>query len=256
MNHLWIQHREINPGKQKDSAFPICLGNPDVGQSKEFFIQEAGVQMKIALGSSYDYGIYTDMACVRSDMHQNFSHYWRGAKVLNLFSYSGIFSFQSIIWEAEQVTSVDNNEKSWKLFEENKLANNQTDAQHEELKLGVFAALTKLVKEKRTFDVIIVDPPPSFTDLKSKYSVEDFYRKTLPTLLGLLSPRGLFIGFCNKHKVTWKEFRTLFIESDKSKWKLEKEFQLQDDCPTIPNYPEGNYLKGVALAVKSEKRVR
>ena len=256
VKHLWYQNREINPGKSKESSYPVRINKTDqLAPPFETFIQEEGVQMKIGLGQSYDYGIYTDMACIRKKIHEKFSHYWRGSKVLNLFSYSGMFSFQAIDWEASAVTSVDNNEKSWLLFEENLKANSQNPDFHEKLNLGIFDALSKLTKDKRIFDVIIVDPPPSFTDLKSKYSVEDFYRKALPQLLGMLSPKGLMVVFCNKHKVTWKEFRTIFLGDPKSKWSIEEEFQLQEDCPTIPNYSEGNYLKGLALAIKSERRI-
>ena len=117
---------------------------------------------------------------------------------------------------------------------------------HRSLKVDIFQGLHDLIKKEELFEVIIIDPPPSFTSEKSKMSVEDFYEKSLPLFLKLLSSQGHLLLFCNKHQVTWQKFKNI-IETGipKNQGKIVEKFHLNEDCPTIKGFSEGDYLKGL-----------
>ncbi|MDH4468071.1 MAG: class I SAM-dependent methyltransferase [Bacteriovoracaceae bacterium] len=257
LGNLWFQSREIDPGKQaNDLRWPECLGRPagelSKKERKEIIISETGVNFSCYLGNDYDYGIYTDMAAIRHQLQEKV--WWKDSRVLNLFSYSGAFSILPFTWGAREVTSIDNYQKSWQLLEKNLTINPELHIRHRSLKVDIFQGLQDLLKKEETqesFDVIIVDPPPSFTSQKSKISVEDFYAKSLPLYLKLLAPKGHLLLFCNKHQVTWPKFKSI-IEAGlpQKEGKITEKFHLTDDCPTIKGFSEGDYLKGFLFTKK------
>jgi 23S rRNA (cytosine1962-C5)-methyltransferase len=86
-----------------------------------------------------------------------------GARVLNVFAYTGGFSLYAARGGARAVTSLDLSALALAAAERNFALNRALPAvaaaQHELLAGDAFDALAELARARRTFDLVIVDPP-------------------------------------------------------------------------------------------------
>ena len=233
--NLWLQVR----GDEKNQTPP----EPLVGPKREmnFALSENGFHIFARLGVAYDYGLYTDMAALRTNMKNLMAE---SSRVLNLYSYTGAFSLYALALNATEVVSVDLSGKYLDWLEEN-LKLNSFKGTHQSLKMATAEALKKLSKEGRQFDLIICDPPSSSSDGQKRSSALQSYEEMWPDFQKLLAPKGRILSFLNTHTVTMPKFESVLKGLESNKLKMQKKYFLQDDCPAIKGFPEGNYLKGI-----------
>jgi 23S rRNA (cytosine1962-C5)-methyltransferase len=240
---IWKQMR-VDGDSNKEA--PTCL-DPNIS-FKNIDITEYGVKYKLNLGSHYDIGLYTDMSSVRGRMEPLFKE---SKSILNLYSYSGAFSLFGMKNGATEVISVDLSEKYLDWLDENILLNEELNQDfHESMKMSVKDALATLNKEKKSFDLIICDPPSSSSDGNKRTNALKDYEQTLPQIDSLLSDSGKAVIFLNTHKVNRKKFQTKIhdiIKNSDLKLKTTTFYGLNEDCPSMPKFPEGSYLKGFLL---------
>jgi|APGre2960657468_1045069.scaffolds.fasta_scaffold16618_3 23S rRNA (cytosine1962-C5)-methyltransferase len=241
--NIWLQLRGETRELQK-----LPVNSTDSGRRDEFHIQEFGLQYLIRLGSSYDYGLYTDMSSVRYVLKKYIHH---DSSVLNLYSYTGAFSLWAMKLGAKQVTSVDLSPKYIEWLQQNLGLNPELNStQHEALTMSVEEALVKLRNEERKFDFIICDPPSSSTDGDKRTSAIKSYKDLISKMDKVLNPKGHMVIFLNTHQVTNQKFeRTIqdILGELKLHYNLSARVALGQDCPTLKGFPEGNYLKGLVL---------
>jgi 23S rRNA G2069 N7-methylase RlmK/C1962 C5-methylase RlmI len=66
----------------------------------------------------------------------------------------------------------------------------------------------------------------------------------------VLNPQGRLVLFLNTHQVTNQKFEKTIQDNLKElrlNYKLGTRLSLGQDCPTLKNFPEGSYLKGLLL---------
>ena len=233
--NLWLQVR----GDEKNQMPPEPLLGPK--REMNFALSENGFNIYARLGVAYDYGLYTDMAALRTNMKSLMAE---STRVLNLYSYTGAFSLYALALDATEVVSVDLSGKYLEWLEEN-LKLNSFKGTHISLKMATAEALKKLSKEGRQFDLIICDPPSSSSDGQKRSSALQSYEEMWPDFQKLLAPKGRILSFLNTHTVTMPKFESVLKGIDSNKLKMQKKYFLQDDCPAIKGFPEGNYLKGI-----------
>ncbi len=214
----------------------------------EFHLSEFGVQYLIRIGATYDHGLYTDMSSVRQALG---GLIFPGARVLNLYSYTGAFSLWALKHGAGNVVSVDLSPKYIEWLQNNLALNPDLDhTKHEAVVKSTDQALGDLRGLKRTFDVIICDPPSSSSDGAKRTSAIKAYRELLSKMDLLLEKGGKAVLFLNTHQVSQEKFeKTLreYLTELKLTYKLSTRLHLGEDCPTLKGFPEGNYLKGIVL---------
>jgi 23S rRNA (cytosine1962-C5)-methyltransferase len=233
--NLWLQVR----GDEKNQTPPEPLLGPK--REMNFALSENGFNIYARLGVAYDYGLYTDMAALRTNMKSLMAE---SPRVLNLYSYTGAFSLYALALDATEVVSVDLSGKYLEWLEEN-LKLNSFKGTHQSLKMATAEALKKLCKEGRQFDLIICDPPSSSSDGQKRSSALQSYEEMWPDFQKLLAPKGRILSFLNTHTVTMPKFESVLKGLESNKLKMQKKYFLQDDCPAIKGFPEGNYLKGI-----------
>jgi 23S rRNA (cytosine1962-C5)-methyltransferase len=223
-------NRTIIDGHDQDGGRPI--------------ISEFGLNYQLNLRDYQDVGIYTDMASIR----QRLGPYWpKGGRVLNLYSYTGGYSLPALQHQAQEVISVDLSPAYLSWLEKNIRLNQNLDyRRHISMALPVHQAVDQLQLEKKSFELIICDPPSSSSDGHKKSSAIQQYTTLLPQLRQLLSPGGKMLIFLNTHHVSRGTFEGKVRQILKNS-RNEETFQLSDDCPTLQSFPEGNYLKGILL---------
>jgi 23S rRNA (cytosine1962-C5)-methyltransferase len=234
-DNLWLQVR----GDEKNQTPPEPLLGPK--REMNFALSENGFNIYARLGVAYDYGLYTDMAALRTNMKNLMAE---SPRVLNLYSYTGAFSLYALALNATEVVSVDLSGKYLEWLEEN-LKLNSFKGTHQSLKMATAEALKKLSKEGRQFDLIICDPPSSSSDGQKRSSALQSYEEMWPDFQKLLAPKGRILSFLNTHTVTMPKFESVLKGLESNKLKMQKKYFLQDDCPAIKGFPEGNYLKGI-----------
>lgn len=241
--NIWFQLRGETKELQK-----LPLNSIDEGRRDEFHISEFGIQYLIRLGSSYDHGLYTDMASIRHALTKCVT---KDSAVLNLYSYTGAFSLWAMKLGASDVVSVDLSPKYIEWLQQNLALNPELNhTQHLAITKSVDEALAELAGRGKCFELIICDPPSSSSDGDRRTSAIKAYRELLSKMEPLLKPKGKLVIFLNTHQVTQEKFdRTIkdYISELKLNLRMSTRLQLGQDCPTLRGFPEGSYLKGIIL---------
>jgi 23S rRNA (cytosine1962-C5)-methyltransferase len=241
--NIWYQLRGETKQLQK---LPQNL--VDLDRKDEFHLAEFGIQYLIRLGLSYDHGLYTDMSSIRQIIK---GYIKPQMKVLNLFSYTGAFSLWSLKLGASSVVSVDLSPKYIEWLQHNLSLNPELDhTRHEAMNKSVEEALEEVHREKRTFDLIICDPPSSSSDGEKRTSAIKAYKELLMKMDRVLANHGKLVIFLNTHQLNQDKFeRTVkdYLIELKLDYKISSRLQLGQDCPTLKGFPEGSYLKGMVL---------
>lgn len=242
-NNVWIQSRSENYAGQLPAQHFYQLND-----FSNFTISEFGVKYNISLGKQYDHGLYTDMASIRKKMTPYFE---KANKVLNLFSYTGAFSLYALKHGCDDVRSVDLSEEYLERVEKNIELNKEFDSKkHRSICSDTEDALEKLIKDKEDFDLIICDPPSSFSDGNKRSSIFDFYESAIKAMSDLVPVEGVIAIFCNTQKFTRKKFEGFIyklIKENNLPLKMRSKLHIAEDCPRLKGFPEGDYLKGIIL---------
>ena len=242
----WAQNRNIKQEKYFTQIFPKKSGQL---KDTKFVISEFGIKYNIQINENYDTGIYTDMASIRKSLSPYFKE---NGSLLNLYSYTGAYSLFALSKKMNEVHSVDLSKKYMDLLEENINQNSNLDpSNHYAHVSSVDKAIDKFIKDNKKFDFIICDPPSSSSDGKKVTNSLNSYQHLLPKIAELLKPEGYTAIFINTQKVTWKKFTESLeqiIEKNKTlNLKIIKKITQKEDCPTLPRFPEGSYLKGYLI---------
>jgi 23S rRNA (cytosine1962-C5)-methyltransferase len=210
------------------------------GTNSPLIIQEDGIRFKLLFDQGHDIGIYTDMAYIRENLK---NYFIKSKTLLNLFSYTGAFSLMGLK-EGMEVTSVDVSKPYMNWLEEN-IELNQFNGNHH----SIVSPCEKVLKKFETsakFDLIICDPPSFSSDRKKAENALTFYKNNLPNMAKCLIPGGHLIIFLNTHSISREKFRSVVRETVPS-LKIIKELSPSQDCPSLKNFPEGDYLKGIII---------
>lgn len=249
LEDIWIQERNFNQAKSIRSQ----RGN----KSADFVLSEYGHNFQIRLNEHYDFGIYTDMSAIRSQMAP---YLQKSKSLLNLYSYTGAFSLFSMKYGATNVVSVDLSPKYLNWLEENIALNPQLNKdEHTSLCMPSEKALEKLIHEKVQFEAIICDPPSASSDGLTTSSALKSYEKLLPLMLKLLSKNGSLFVFLNTHTISWNKFeeklkQIIATTEFSNQINIGKRFKLSDDCLPLKGFHEGDYLKGFLIDYKNKEK--
>ena len=156
-------------------------------------IPEGGVRFRVPLASGQKTGWYFDQAANRA----LFSHYARGARVLDVFSYAGSFGLQAARAGAREVTCVDASAAALEAATATATANGLA---LETRKGDAFQALEALHAEGRRFDAIVLDPPAFIKRRKDHPKGLAAYRRLNQLALQLIEHDGLLLSCsCSWH---------------------------------------------------------
>ena len=167
----------------------------------------------------------------------------RGKTVLDVFSYAGGFSVHALANEATEVTSLDISKQALEIAQENAKLNPYTGV-HKTIAGDAFEEMKTLIKRKKTYDVVVIDPP-SFAKQRSEI---DFAKKKYAQLaeLGaqLTAKKGLLVLASCSSRMLAQSFFDLNLHVLNAQGRL---FETIDktghDIDHPISFPEGAYLK-------------
>ena len=178
------------------------------------------------------------------------SQYSFGKDVLNMFCYTGGFSFSAMRGGANLVHSVDSSVKAIEMTNKNVELNFPGDKRHEAFAADAFDFMHD-IKDK--YDLIILDPP-AFAKHKNVLSQAlQGYKKLNSRAFQQIRPGGILFTFSCSQVVTKTNFReAVFSAAAISKRNVRILHQLSQpaDHPINIYHPEGEYLKGLVLYVE------
>ncbi len=165
-----------------------------------------------------------------------------GRRVLNLYGYTGGFSVAAGLGGAANVLTVDIAKPAITMANSTWAANELPDVHR-----GVAEDVrTFLDRERRTFDLIIADPPSFAPNEKSVPAALDAYRALHAACLARLARDGLYLAAsCSSHVGHDAFLETLRDSARRS----ERVVQILErsgapaDHPRLAAFPEGDYLK-------------
>lgn len=173
-----------------------------------------------------------------------------GRKVLNMFCYTGGFSFYAMRGGAKLVHSVDSSAKAIELTNRNVALNFPGDARHKAFCEDAFKFLEQAGDH---YDLIILDPPAFAKHRGALHNALKGYTRLNMKALQKIQPGGILFTFSCSQVVTKDHFRNaVFTAAAQACRKVRILHQLHQpaDHPINIYHPEGEYLKGLVLYVE------
>ena len=177
-------------------------------------------------------------------------HYAKDRRVLNMFCYTGGFSFYALRGGAELVHSVDSSAKAISLTDANVELNFPDCKRHQSFAVDAFKYLDEMTT---SYNLIILDPPAFAKHKSALRNALIGYRKLNAKAFEKIEPGGILFTFSCSQAVNKEQFRlAVFSAAAMSKRKVRILHQLTQpaDHPINIYHPEGEYLKGLVLYVE------
>ena len=177
-------------------------------------------------------------------------HYSKGRKVLNMFCYTGGFSFYAMRGGAELVHSVDSSQKAIDLTNANVMLNFPDDNRHKAFAEDAFKFLDDM---QTSYDLIILDPPAFAKHKDALRNALKGYTRLNKKAIEQIEPGGIIFTFSCSQAVNKEQFRTaVFTAAAMAGRHVRILHQLHQpaDHPINIFHPEGEYLKGLVLYVE------
>ncbi len=177
-------------------------------------------------------------------------HYAKDRSVLNMFCYTGGFSFYAMRGGAKVVHSVDSSAKAIQLTKDNVELNFPGDPRHQAFEEDAFKFLGEIDGK---YDLIILDPPAFAKHKSALKNALIGYRKLNAKAFEKIKPGGILFTFSCSQAVSKEQFRlAVFSAAAQSGRKVRILHQLTQpaDHPINIYHPEGEYLKGLVLYVE------
>lgn len=216
------------------------------GGEEEDIAMENGLKFCVDWQKGQKTGFFVDQRENRSLLEQ----YAKGRSVLNMFCYTGGFSFYAMRGGAKVVHSVDSSAKAISLTNKNVELNFLGDSRHEAYAEDAFKYLEKM---GNNYDLIILDPPAFAKHKNVLRNALQGYRKLNAIAFEKIQPGGILFTFSCSQVVSKENFRlAVFSAAAQSGRSVRILHQLTQpaDHPVNIYHPEGEYLKGLVLYVE------
>lgn len=177
-------------------------------------------------------------------------HYSKRRSVLNMFCYTGGFSFYAMRGKAKLVHSVDSSAKAIDLTNKNVELNFPGDSRHQAFAEDAFKYLDRMGDQ---YDLIILDPPAFAKHKNVLRNALQGYRKLNAKAFEKIKPGGILFTFSCSQVVSKENFRlAVFSAAAQSGRRVRIIHQMTQpaDHPINIYHPEGEYLKGLVLYVE------
>lgn len=208
---------------------------------------ENGLKFNIDWLKGQKTGFFVDQRDNRA-LIQKFS---QGARVLNMFCYTGGFSVYAMRGGAELVHSVDSSAKAITLTDANIELNFPGDDRHKSYAEDAFKFLARM--EKGAYDLIVLDPPAFAKHRSAIRNAMIGYRRLNAAAFEKIAPGGILFTFSCSQAISKEQFRlAVFTAAAMSGRRVRILHQLTQpaDHPVNIYHPEGEYLKGLVLYVE------
>ena len=247
--HIYYKSETTLPFMTTDDMNGFLFGGSD-----DNIATENGLKFRVDWLKGQKTGFFVDQRENRSLLEQ----YAHGKRVLNMFCYTGGFSFYAMRGGAKLVHSVDSSAKAIELTRQNVELNFPGDPRHEAFCEDAFKFLeagpsVSRAGEDQTYNLIILDPPAFAKHRGALHNALKGYTRLNQKAFEKIERGGILFTFSCSQVVTKDHFRNaVFTAAALAKRKVRILHQLHQpaDHPINIYHPEGEYLKGLVLYVE------
>lgn len=225
-----------------DTEDGYLIGKDD----KNYIATENGLKFQADWLKGQKTGFFIDQRENRALLEK----YAKGRSVLNMFCYTGGFSFYALRGGAKEVHSVDSSAKAIELTKKNVELNFADCQNHEAYAVDAFKYLDDM---QDRYDLIILDPPAFAKHRDVLRNALQGYKKLNAKAFEKIKPGGILFTFSCSQAVSKEQFRlAVFSAAAISGRNVKILHQLTQpaDHPVSIYHPEGEYLKGLVLYVE------
>lgn len=217
-----------------------------LGDSSENEVSEHGLKFKVDWVKGQKTGFFID----QRENRKLVQDYSAGRDVLNMFSYTGGFSFYAMQGGAKSVHSVDASAKAIDLTDENVELNFPGDERHKSTVADGFEYL-KDIQDK--YDLIILDPPAFAKHRNTLPQALKGYKRINTRAFEQIRKGGILFTFSCSQVVSKDRFREAVFSAaaiSGRKVRILHQMTQPTDHPVNIYHPESEYLKGLVLYVE------
>ena len=242
LQHVYYKSETTLPYMEPENGFLYGGSNDNVAL-------ENGLKFYVDWLRGQKTGFFVDQRENRLLLQQ----YARGRRVLNMFCYTGGFSFYAMRGGAELVHSVDSSAKAIELTNRNVELNFPGDQRHEAFCEDAFKFMDNVPADNVPYDLVVLDPPAFAKHRGALHNALKGYTRLNQKAMQIIAPGGILFTFSCSQVVTKDNFRNaVFTAAALARRKVRILHQLHQpaDHPINIYHPEGEYLKGLVLYVE------
>jgi 23S rRNA (cytosine1962-C5)-methyltransferase len=207
-------------------------------------VRENGFKFLVDIKGGHKTGFYLDQRYNRKLV----TDFAKGRTVLNCFSYTGGFSVYALASGAAKITQIEASSSAIELSNKNLELNNLNSSLVENINGDVFEILRKFRDERKTFDLIVLDPPKFAESASQIQKASRGYKDINLLAMKLLNPGGILFTFSCSGHISPELFQKIVADAaldSGREVKLIKQLTQSSDHPIAASFPEGLYLKGL-----------
>lgn len=223
-------------------------GSGDTG----IVITEHDWKLSLDVAEGHKTGFYLD----QRDSRQKFAAYTRRLQfqqVLNCYCYTGGFTVAALAGGAGHVTSIDSSAPAIARAQANVALNGFDAARTTMLDADVNASLRHYLKEGRSFDAIVLDPPKFAPTVAHAERAARAYKDINRLALSILAPGGVLFTYSCSGGISADLFHKIVASAGTDAGVdafISERMGGAPDHPMTVAFPEGEYLKGLVLVKK------
>ena len=217
--------------------------------STELQISEHGWQLTLDVALGHKTGFYLD----QRDNRAAFARWVRQLgcqRVLNAYCYTGGFTVAALAAGAAHVTSVDSSAPALERVQAHVQLNGFDAAASTCEDADVNQVLRASLASGRRFDAIVLDPPKFAPTAAHAERAARAYKDINRLALKLLAPGGLLLTFSCSGGISADLFHKIVAGAAADAGvdgAILQRLEASSDHPTTMEFPEGEYLKGLAV---------
>lgn len=216
------------------------------GPPHDLVVEEYGLRFEADLRGGQKTGLFLD----HRENRRYIESISANKTVLNCFAYTGAFSMYALRGGATHATSVDIGKGLDESAATNLSLSGLDTERHEFVTADCFELLEAYGKQRRSFDLVILDPPSFARNKQSRFAAIRAYTRLNALALRCVKPGGLLASASCTSQVGPEAFKELLaVAGAQAKRRLQiiHEAGQPLDHPVPPQFPEGRYLKFVVM---------
>jgi 23S rRNA (cytosine1962-C5)-methyltransferase len=207
----------------------------------QVIVTEHGVPFEIHPHGGLNHGLFTDMR----EHRRGLARFVAGARVLNLFSYTGALSVACARAGAQAVTSVDTSTGVAAWAAGNFARSGLVDAKRWRFETGdAVRFLQRAARDKERYDVVLIDPPTFSTARGSPWTLDRDYPELIAKAAAVIPTDGLLWLAANTHELgSLAKLAQKGLRAANRAGVVLEQGGLPPEYPTLAAQPHDRYLQ-------------
>lgn len=207
----------------------------------QLVVSEHGVPFEVHPLGGLNHGLFTDMR----EHRRGLARFVAGARVLNLFSYTGALSVACARAGAQAVTSVDTSAGVQAWAAGNFARSGLTDARRWRFETGdAVRFLARAARDKERYDVVLIDPPTFSTARGAPWTLDRDYPDLIAKAAAVIPADGLLWLAANTHELgSLAKLAQKGLRAASRTGAVLEQGGLPPEYPTLAAQPHDRYLQ-------------